>query len=122
MSEEKRAALAAHLNVSVNDIQPLNGKDDTLECTSEPGEYMVLTESERDKAADDALESYVDDGLFAGALVGEPYDTLRQYFDRDAWKRDALINDGYGHTLSPYDGQEYEQKIDGTWYYVYRVN
>lgn len=130
MSEEKIAALAAHLNVSADTIEVCRHSDDTFECESEPGEYRVLTESEREKAADDSLESYIDECIF-GNLRGEHgkkdgmadmLDTLERYFDRAAWKRDALISDGYGHTLSSYDGEEHEQKIDGVWYYVYRVN
>lgn len=120
MSEEKVAALAAHLNVNADTIKETRHSSDTYECEDEPGEYRVLTESERETAADESLESYIDECIFGqlSAIV----ETLERYFDREAWKRDALISDGYGHTLSPYDGQEYEVKVGNTWYYIYRVN
>lgn len=127
MSEEKIAALAAHLNVKADTIEACNHSDDTFECESEPGEYRVLTESEREKAASEALDSYVDECLFGqikADFKGQDslVETLERYFDRASWKRDALLSDGYGHTLSGYDGNENEEKIDGVWYYIYRVN
>ncbi len=117
MSDPKVAALAAHLNVSPGTIEECRHSDDTFECESEPGEYRVLTESERETAADEALESYIDE-----CILPDASGALAQYFDRASWKRDALLGDGYGHTLSGYDGNEHEQQIDGTWYYIYRVN
>jgi hypothetical protein len=127
MSDEKKAALAAHLKVSADTIEECSHSDDCFECESEPGEYRVLTESEREEAAGEALESYIDECLFGqikADFKGQEslLETFERYFDRAAWKRDTLINNGYGHTLSGYDGNEREERIDGTWYYIYRVN
>lgn len=108
-------ALAAYLKVEPSEITPTTYDDTLLECDG--AEYRVLTDSERDSAADEALESYIDECLLEGANA-----TLAQYFDRAAWKRDALLSDGYGHTLSSYDGEENEEKIDGVYFYIYRVN
>lgn len=121
----KVEALARHLDVDPSTIEETRHSDDCFECSEKPGEYRVLTESERETAADEALDSYIDEWLFAAMsdrLDDSIVDTLKQYFDRDAWKRDALLSDGYGHTLSPYDGAEEEEKIDGVWYFIYRVN
>lgn len=127
---EKIAALAIHLDVDPAAIEEIQHRDNTFEVESEPGEYLVLTESEREQAADDMLESHIDDCIIDQAKteahgncgLESLVDTLAQYFDRAAWKRDALISDGYGHTLSPYDGEEHEEKIDGAWYFIYRVD
>jgi hypothetical protein len=108
-------ALAACLGCDPSELEVSAHDETLLEYGRE--EYRVLTESEREKAADESLESYIDDCLLEG--VDGP---LAQYFDRSAWKRDALLSDGYGHTLSSYDGEEQEQQIDGTWYFIYRVN
>lgn len=85
------------------------------ECVFESGrgEYLVLTESERDERWDDCLEQYLDDGCVDGA--DSPY------FDRERWKNDARM-DGAGHALSSYDGSEYECKVGDEWYYIYRTN
>lgn len=116
--DPQASALAIHLGVDVHCIEETRHSSDTYECEHEPGEWRVLTEREREKAADEALESYIDECIMP-AVENE---ALKQYFDRAAWKRDALISDGYGHTLSPYDGAEEEEKIDGVWYFIYRVN
>lgn len=127
---DKVAALAYHLGADPGSIETCRHSDDCFECESEPGEYRVLTESEREAAADDALESYIDECIIEqakaeardNAALNSLIKVLSDHFDRASWKRDALINDGYGHTLSGYDGNEHEQKIGETWFYIYRVN
>jgi hypothetical protein len=42
--------------------------------------------------------------------------------DIDEFVEDAIRYDGYGHFLSPYDGEENEIEVDGATYYVYRTN
>lgn len=125
------AALAIHLGVDPKSIEETRHSSDTFECEHEPGEYRVLTESERERAANEALESHIDDCIFGnlrgeygkkGGMMANMLNTLERYFDRASWKRDALISDGYGHTLSGHDGQEHEVKIGDTWYFIYRVN
>lgn len=64
-------------------------------------EYAVGTDDEANEAWDQALDSYLDD---CGILDSIP-ENLRNYFDRDAWKRDARF-DGRGHALASYDGSE----------------
>ncbi len=113
--DPKVAALARHLNESPDSISECRYGQDTFECTGAQGEYRVLTESERETAADESLESYIDDCL----EIPEP---IKPYFDRAKWKRDALLSDGYGHTLSSYDGEEHEEQIGADWLFIYRVN
>lgn len=123
-------ALALHFEVDPISIEQCHHSGNTFECEHEPGEYRVLTESERESAADDALESYIDECIIEqakaeardNAALTSLVKVLSDHFDRAAWKREALVNDGYGHTLSPYDGEEHEVKIGDTWYYIYRVN
>ena len=35
---------------------------------------------------------------------------------------DAISSDGRGHYITSYDGEEYEQNIEGKWYYCYKMN
>lgn len=42
--------------------------------------------------------------------------------DFDSFVEDAVNADGYGHFLSPYDGEENELVVDGKTYYIYRTN
>ena len=79
-------------------------------------EYLVLTEDEADAAFDEALENILDD-----VILPDLDEALQCYFDRDAWKRDTQY-DGRGHHLNHYDGEEYEEVVNGTSYYIYRVN
>jgi hypothetical protein len=111
--ELKIKALAAHFNVSEDEISESH---DEYTCESEPGEYRVMTDDEADEAWDEYLTSYIDD-----CILPEVPEAFRNYFDEEAWKRDAKF-DGRGHSLSPYDGNEHEVKIDGEWFYIYRVN
>lgn len=110
---EKTEALATHLKVSEDDIT--EERNDTY--SHEGAEYLVLTDYEADQALSESLDNYLDECVYPGLPA-----VAVQYFDQEAWKRDAVLSDGRGHSLSPYDGEEHEVKIDGTWYYIYRVN
>lgn len=114
--DPKCVALAKCLGVDVATISEARYGCDSYECESEPGEYLVLTDEEADAAWDASLESYIDD-----VILDEFPEGYHNYFDREAWKRDAK-HDGRGHSLSSYDGDEHEEKIDGVWYYIYRTN
>ena len=84
--------------------------------TTESGnqEYKVYTDAEADREWDEALDSYIDDCM-------EMTDQVKQYFDRDKWKRDAKM-DGRGHSLNHYDGGEEYATINKVDYYIYRNN
>ena len=111
--EDKIAALAKHLECDVTDIVE---EDDTRFSLGRK-EYLVMTDEEADAAWEQALDSYIDDCILDGKDG-----VLAQYFDRDAWKRDARF-DGRGHSLSSYDGDEHEIRLeDGTYLYIYRTN
>ena len=53
---------------------------------------------------------------------GYDNDFISRYIDEDRLIQDIIDVDGYGHTLSIYDGNEYEYYINGTTYYVFRTN
>ena len=69
---------------------------------TDSGEFAVGTEYEAEDAWEEALDSYLDE-----VVLPDLEGTLANYFDRDAWKRDAKF-DGRGHALSCYDGNEVE--------------
>ena len=89
---------------------------DTYSSADEPGEYLVLTASDADERWDAELDSYIDE-----CILPEIPEAFRSYFDFDAWKHDAQY-DGRGHSLATYDGHESEEDVNGTTYYIYRVN
>ena len=78
-------------------------------------DYLVLTDEEADEEEDERLDNYIEE-----CVLCEIPENLRYYFDDEAWKRDARM-DGRGHIISTYDGAEYEEKVNDTWYYIYRV-
>ena len=43
------------------------------------------------------------------------------YVDVDSLAGDVIDTDGAGPSLAGYDGEESEAQINGTWYFVYRV-
>lgn len=80
-------------------------------------EWLVLTDDEADKLQDQQLDSLIDEmGL---------EDSIRRYFDEEAWKRDARI-DGRGSHLASEDGEEHVEKVANEYdgeetYYLYRT-
>lgn len=118
-TDERIAALAKHLECSIDDVSEERGDlYGEGECFSaEGGEYVVCTDEEADRAWDASLDSYIDD-----CIMPELSGTLSQYFDTEKWKRDARF-DGRGHSLSSYDSNENEIRLsDGSYLYIYRTN
>lgn len=104
----KEQALANFLEIDVEEVteQPYG------EFSADGADYMVLTDDEADEAWEESLDSYLEECIYP-----ELPDYLVNYFDEEAWKRDARY-DGRGHSLNHYDGSEEEQ--DG--YLIYRTN
>jgi hypothetical protein len=115
--DRKTLALAAHLKVSPDTISECRHGDNQYECDAEPGEYLVLTDSEADAAFKVSVENFIDECV----LLGFPAQYIG-YFNSEAYIRDVELGDGRGPSLASYDGAEQEQQVDGVWYYIYRVN
>ena len=113
--DDKVIALAAHLGCSLESIN--ENSDDTYDSDDEPGEYWVLTDSEADEAFKESVENYVDE-----CILPECPKNIRNYFDTDRFRRDVEMSDGRGPSLAGYDGTEHEEKVDGEWFFIYRVN
>ena len=117
---EKMQAVAQYLNIEddENELENLHESsydENVIEYYGE--EYEVLTDEEADDRWEQELDNYIDECIMPEIKD----DLLRRYFDEEAWKRDARF-DGRGHAISRYDGAEYEEKINDTWYYIYRQN
>lgn len=105
-------------------------------------DYLVLTDEE----ADEKAEIYISETVWAfnaEFIVDHsklPYEAVEmvQVFqkkyedanktilalieDFDEFVSDVISADGRGHFMNSYDGHEHEVNIDGTYYYVYRMN
>lgn len=103
-------ALRLHLDEWDRDISVYRGTD--LQMGSKW--WLVMTDSEAEAAWEERLRSYIDDAL-------EIPDSVRPYFDEEKWIADAKV-DGRGYTLSSYDGEENNEVVDDTTYYIYRQN
>lgn len=78
--------------------------------------YLVLTDDEANDKLEESLDSYIED-----CILPELPEAYRNYFDENSWKSDAKM-DGRGHSLATYDGHECEEHVNGTYYYIYRIN
>ena len=114
-ASEKIIALASFLEEK--DLETISETSyNDCEFETDEGDYLVYTDSEADDAEDEQLEQYIED-----CVLHELPEAYRQYFDNEAFKRDCRF-DGRGHTLSSYDGNENEEMVSGTTYYIYRTN
>lgn len=105
--------LALMIHDSTNDV-PEEERDNCFSFGQR--EWLVLTDEEADEEWDRQLESYLDECV----LYSLP-ELAQTYFDRESWKRDARM-DGRGHAVSGYDGHEYEEVVNDTSYYIFRIN
>jgi len=74
----------------------------------------IFTDSEADAEWEEHLNSYLDDCVYP-----ELPENMQSYFDEEKWKSDARM-DGRGHSLGYYDGSEFEQEVNGEWFFIYR--
>lgn len=117
-----------------------------LECDTEEAEnvidnYLVLT----DKEADDMAKQYIIESLWAfnssfiashceSDIPQDAIEAIQEKFeasnpillklikDIDYFVENAISSDGRGHFISFYDGEEWEQEVNGTTYFIYRTN
>ena len=85
-------------------------------------DYLVLTDEEADEKWEELLDSYIEECI-TPEIDNIEIGHLSSYitFDEEMWKRDARM-DGRGHSLNSYDGNEDEETVNGTTYYIYRIN
>jgi len=115
----KVKALKQYLGCKKSDIEVSSYDDNIFEA--EGNEYLVVTDEEADDLWEESLDNYLQDCVYPDLP-----DNLVNYFDDEAWKRDARY-DGRGHILSGYDGEENEEVVtykDGSseTFYIYRTN
>lgn len=107
-------------------------------------DYMVLTDEE----ADEKAKEYITETLWAfnpGFLADMTdfdieifkairdngkcednndvlFNTIKKTCGIDTFVEAAIQADGRGHFMSSYDGNEYEEEINGETFYIYRLN
>ena len=76
--------------------------------------YRVYTDEEANDALDEALDLYCEEHI-----LSQIPSSLQQYFDDEEWKSD----NGYdrGSYLGQSDGDEHEETINGSTYYIYKI-
>ena len=101
-----------------DDYDPSNYEEGYNVETIEYGkkEYLVVTDSEADDLWEEDLDNYIEE-----CVLCELPERYQMYFDNEAFKRDCRY-DGRAHSLARYDGNEYEERVNGTTYYIYRQN
>ena len=131
-------ALSEEFDTCYSEIS-YNGGNAWSICGSE---YMVLTDGEADDKVYEEIENllWAFNPDFLANITGldvAVFDTLSKLYEdaQDAIKAiveatctmDDLVNeaiawDGRGHFLSSYDGDETELKVEGEYYYCYRID
>ena len=122
--QEKALALLIHLKIEPQEGETLDDYLSQVASTNsyhdffelDGSEYRVLTDDEAEDAWNESLDNYIDE-----CILHELPEQYRKYFNKEAWYRGAKM-DGRGHSLAYYDGEENDQAVNGTTYYIYRTN
>ena len=148
---ERMQALKQFLNLDLEETKELELFCDEKTIHYGDQEYLILTDEEADEEAKnsiknslwafnadfiirhcknyDEMDSYEYDAAIESlreaqanqcenlnGLVFALIDNISEFI------ADAICEDGRGHFVSYYDGREYEEKVNDTWYYIYRQN
>jgi len=92
-------------------IEDIRMDDDSYEYTEEAKDNYV--ERRMDEVRDDPVGFLRDFGM---------EDSIKDFIDEDDFIEGVIEQDGRGHTLSSYDGEENEVSFNDEWYYIYRTN
>ena len=152
ITNEKKRALQQFLSIpddEMNDIKESKYEDNGLEIYG--NEYLVLTDAEADARAREDIErdlwafqpsfilshcsTYDRMNCWEYDGAKEALEKIQGHFcesineliralikDIDEFVEDAIDEDGRGHFISHYDGEENEEIVDGVTYYIYRIN
>lgn len=101
--DERVVALMQHTGDYYSDCESAIYRDD----------YLVLTDNEADIRAQELAEDYASDAKY------EIPEHLRYYFDEYRYIEDQL-SDGRGILLAHANGEEYEEKVNETVYFIYK--
>lgn len=135
-------ALGRHLD-DFGDIEEARYGDNRYEVGR--CEYLVMTDEEADEACEEQISgslwafnasfiaAHTRNGLNRAAqealakaqaeLCESANDLVEAMIeDMDHFIKDAIRGDGRGHFLSHYDGEENEVTVNGTMYFIYRVD
>lgn len=122
IDDDRIIALMKHLNITpeeaYHDITEAKYGTGTYEYGNQ--EYQVLTDSEADDEERESVENLIDDCYLSELTRNNKNHPALQFIDMEAWL-DAWCGQR-GENLNPYDGQEHEEEVNGTTYYIYRRN
>jgi hypothetical protein len=104
-------ALALMLDLCVNEIEDIE-ENNNCRYTVQGVDYLAGTDDEMDEEWNNYLDSYIDDCVEIPAEI-------ENFFDRDKYIN-YLKQDGRGHSLNSYNGDELEINLNGVYYYAYR--
>ena len=152
ITDEKKRALQQYLSIPDEDMDELKQSEyekDGLQYGKE--EYLVLTDMEADARAREDIErslwafqpsfilshcstyermsnwEYDDAKAALEKIQGHFCESINELIramiaDVDEFVEDAICEDGRGHFISMYDGDENEETVNGVTHYIYRIN
>jgi hypothetical protein len=134
----KITALSQYLEINENEIE----KDNYNQYCIDNKEYIVLTNEEANEFVANNIKETIwafnaeflicyfnckIDVKYIKLLQQKYCEELNDFFmslikDMDIFIKDAILQDGRGHFIFSYDGNEEEVIIENTVYYIYRIN
>jgi hypothetical protein len=106
-------AICLLFELTANEIEDIAIEGNNRICV-QGVDYLFGTDDEMDEQWEIELDNYLQEIIYP-ELSGH----LQNYFDDEAWKRDAKY-DGRAHSLNRYDGGEEYVEVKGVYYYAYR--
>lgn len=111
---EKVLALYLNEGLTTDDLDIVGEDGNTYSIGNK--EWLVVDDDEAEDLWSDYLDSYIDE-----CVLPEIPKHFQKFFDTETLKEECKY-DGRAHSLARYDGCEDTQTVNGTTYYIYRIN
>lgn len=122
-------ALAKHCDCTLEEMSNIE-VERNCNYTCQGRDYLVCTDNEADELEKERVESTIEECYlsemkyshngynFSKREVNQVWQYIEPYIDIDRWVNDWCGN--RGENLSNYDGCEYEELVNDTWYFIYK--
>jgi hypothetical protein len=100
-------------DIEISDIEEISEDEFIVDGET----WKIMTESEYQTYSDEIIDNFIDE-----CVLPEIPEQYRTYFDVEKFIQDIDYGGDRDGLVAAYDGVVYQQKINGVWFYFWRMD